>query len=206
MLIVENDCFLRELLKNYFDNSKEYEVSAVLSDAGLAPSLCFNRHIDVALMDICTDDDNRGGIKAAEVIKRRDPRIKVILMTGVPETNYIAEAKAAGVNSFLYKNDTIENLYETVERTMAGEEIWPNVDERKPKGIDFVLSDRENEVARLICCECLTRYEIAERLSLSPDTIKTITSRIMVKANVNNIRQFMKLMLSNDYFKPEDKD
>lgn len=204
MLIVENDGFLRELLKNYFDDSHEFEVSAVLADASLAPALCFNRPIDILLMDICTDDDNRGGIKAAEIIKRRDPRIKIVLMTGIPETNYIKEAKAAGVNSFVYKNDTIENLYDTVKRTMEGEEIWPSVSEKMPNTLNLYLSERENEVARLICCECLTRQEIGERLNLSSDTIKTITSRILLKANVPNSRQLMKLMLSNDYFKPED--
>ncbi|MDO5726082.1 MAG: response regulator transcription factor [Tissierellia bacterium] len=204
ILIVENDVFLRELLVKYFEDSNKYIVTAAIAEATYAANLCSSGKVDLALMDICTDDDNRGGIKAAGNIKKKYPNIKVVLMTGVPETDYMKEAKAAGVDSFLYKTDSVDKLLDVVDKTLDGKSIWPELSETPLKNITFTLSQRENEVARLICCECLTRQEIAKRLYLSPDTVKTITSRILVKVGVDNIRQLMNFMLANDYFKPED--
>ncbi|MDO5713532.1 MAG: response regulator transcription factor [Tissierellia bacterium] len=205
ILLIENDGFLRELLVKYFEETKRYEVIGAMAEGSNVLELCEQGNIHLALMDICTDDDNRGGIKAAKMIKTKYPDIKVVLMTGVPETDYMKEAKEAGVDSFLYKTDSLDKLLEVVDKTMEDYSIWPELSETPLKDITFTLSKRENEVARLICCECMTRQEIAKKLFISPDTVKTITSRVLVKVGVDNIRQLMSFMLSNDYFKPEEK-
>ncbi len=204
MLIVENDNFLKELLCEYFNNSGNYKVVAAVTDASYAPSLCFELNVDVALLDICTDDGNYGGIKAGTEIKKRYPHIKVILMTGIPEANFISEAHSGKIDSFLYKSDTIENLYNAVELTMSGKSIWPEEGEHPFVKLDISLSAREKEVARLICIGCLTRSEIAKKLDISPNSVKTITSRIFVKTGVDNARELMKFMLANDFFLPEE--
>lgn len=203
MLIVENDNFLKELLTEYFNDSEKYKVVASITDASLAPSICFELGVDVALLDICTDDGNYGGIVAGTKIKRDYPHIKVILMTGIPESNFIAEAHSGKIDSFLYKSDTITNLYNVVEATMAGENIWPEESNQFSRS-HISLSNREKEVARLICCNCLTRTEISEQLGISPNSVKTITSRIFVKVGVDNARELMKFMLANDFFIPEE--
>ncbi|NLY09483.1 MAG: response regulator transcription factor [Tissierellia bacterium] len=201
ILIVENDGFLRDLLTDYFNATGNYKVVASIGDASLAPTLCSKNQVDLALMDICTNDDSRGGIIAAGIIKNNFPHIKVMLMTGVPEADYMKEAKAAGVDSFIYKTDTIEKLLEAVEDTMLGDNQWPELLDTPLKNFNFSLSPREQEVARMICCECLTRQEIAHTLSISPDTVKTVTSRIIDKVGVENIRQLISYMLINEYFK-----
>lgn len=204
MLIVENDNFLKELLTEYFNDSGMYKVEASITDASFAPSLCFELGIDVALLDVCTDDGNYGGIKAGTIIKRTQPHIKVILMTGIPESNFISEAYSGKIDSFLYKSDTIENLYNAVEATMSGKNIWPEDEDTQFAKLDIPLSEREKEVARLICCNCLTRNEIATLLEISPNSVKTITSRIFIKIGVDNARELMKFMLANDFFIPEE--
>ncbi len=206
MLIVENDNFLKELLTEYFNESGKYKVVGSITDASFAPSICHELGIDVALLDICTDDGNYGGIVAGTNIKRMYPHIKVILMTGIPEANFISEAHLGKIDSFLYKSDTIENLYNVVEMTMAGENIWPEEDEgsRQFSKLEIALSNREKEVARLICCNCMTRIEIAEFLDISPNSVKTITSRLFTKVGVDNARELMKFMLANDFFIPEE--
>lgn len=204
MLIVENDNFLKELLTNYFNDSGKYQVVASITDASYAPSLCYELDVDVALLDICTDDGNYGGIRAGTEIKQLYPYIKVILMTGIPEANFISQAHSGKIDSFLYKSDTIENLFNAVEMTVSGENIWPEEEEHPFTKLEISLSPREKEVARLICCSCLTRSEIAQKLDLSPNSVKTITSRIFVKTGVDNARELMKFMLVNNFFLPEE--
>lgn len=204
MLILENDRFLRDLLTQYFNDSKKYTVVSSLDNSKDILEICFNKRVDVGLLDICIEEDSRGGIRVGKKIKKYYPRIKVILMTGVPELSYIQEAREAKVDSFIYKHNTIEDLFDAVDKTMKGKNIWPEFNKMENNSLSFLLSPREEEVARMICCECLTRAEIAERLNIQPGTVKTITSRILVKTNVKNIRQLMALMLSSQYLKPEN--
>ena len=207
IIIVENDGFLRELLVKYFEETNKYYVYGAYPTTKDILRNCNHPDITLALMDNCTDEDNRGGIKGARKIKRRFPHIKVVLMTGIPETDYMKEARAAGVDSFLYKTDSLDKLLEVVDKTIEGNCVWPELAETPLVNMPFTLSNRENEVARLICCECLSRKEIATKLNISPDTVKTITSRVLAKVGVDNIKQLMSFMLSNNYFKPEkDED
>ncbi|MDO5690802.1 MAG: response regulator transcription factor [Tissierellia bacterium] len=202
MLIVENDNFLRELLVRYFDATGKYKVVASFLDASRAISHCKKYNVDIALLDICTEDGNYGGIRAGKEIKRQLPQVKVILMTSIPELSYLSEAKNAMIDSFVYKTDTIESLYQAVEDTISGKSIWPVEEHITSNTPTFQLSQREKEVARLICCECLTRNEIAEKLGISPNTVKTLTDRVLEKTGVQSIRELLRYMLSNDYFLP----
>ncbi len=203
IVTVDNDNFLLELLCDYFEASKKYHVVGCTANAQEAFALCCNHFAHVVLMDISTDDGKFGGIRSGAIIKRVLPHIKVILITGLPEVGYIQQAKDGKIDSFLYKTDTIENLYHAVEETMQGKHIWP--EENLPTSDSSALSERELEIARMICCQCLSRREIADILQLSPNSGKTYTHRIYNKVNVNSFRELMKYMLVNDLILSDDE-
>lgn len=105
--------------------------------------------IDLILMDVCTAM-NVSGLEAAEKIKSRFPNIKIIIITSQPECSFIDRARAAGVESFWYKTASAEEILTVMDRTMAGESIYPDNTPSLKLGVadSDKFSDRELEVLR----------------------------------------------------------
>lgn len=107
VLIVEDQQILLDTFTSAMRNYDDIRVVAAIADAGTADLACRTWHPDCVLMDICADGDILG-IYATERIKKENPAIKVILMTGFPELNFLERGKEAGADSFLYKTSSME--------------------------------------------------------------------------------------------------
>ena len=122
------------------------------------------------------------GLLAAEEIKKQFPDIKIIIVTSLPEYSWIKKAKEIGVDSFWYKDENKENIIEIIDRTMNGEHIYPDETPMVKFGqvTNHDLTDRELEILK----EMLTgdsNQEIAERLFLSPGTVKRHVENLLFK-------------------------
>ena len=73
---------------------------------------------------VCTADEE-SGLKAAAKIKQYNPKIKIIIMTSMPEHSFIQKAKACGCNGFWYKEYGSTALMEVCDRVMNGEFVYP---------------------------------------------------------------------------------
>lgn len=87
------------------------------------------------------------------------------------EESYLKRAKAAGAESFWYKDVSPESLLEVMDRTMAGESLYPDrtPETRLGQVSSTQLTPREIEVLRLVC-EGLEYEEIAAELGISSRT------------------------------------
>ena len=186
VLIVEDDPMARQLLEIYVEKSKTYTLAQSVESAAFAELCCRARQIDLILMDVCTAM-NASGLEAAEKIKRDFPYIKVIIITSQPECSFLDRARAAGVDSFWYKNGTAEELVAIMDRTMAGEQIYPESTPPLQLGevTSDLLSDRELEVLReLVAGE--PDAAIAEKLHMSLRTVKAQIQSMRDKTGVRN--------------------
>ena len=172
VMIVEDDPMARKLFEIIVGGSGHYEVAESIESASLAEIYCMSEHIDLILMDVCTAL-HASGIDAAAKIKKRFPDIKIIVVTSQPECDFIERALKAGVDSFWYKEPSDEVLLALMDRTMAGESIYPDttpvLDLGLAKSIEFTA--RELEVLRELTSGD-TDEMIAERLNLSVHTVK----------------------------------
>lgn len=136
-------------------------------------------------MDVCTKG-SRDGIDVAAEIKARYPETKVIIITSMVEESYLKRAKAAGAESFWYKDVSPESLLEVMDRTMAGESLYPDAP-RRPAGqvSSTQLTPWEIEVLRLVC-EGLEYEEIAAELGISSRTVKRFVSSLLEKTGYSN--------------------
>lgn len=181
VLIVEDSRISREMFERQLDAMPGYRVSASIGNAANAEIVCLSNRIDLILMDICTADDE-SGLEAAERIRKGYPTVRIIAMTSMPEQSFIRKAKAAGCDSFWYKEDGEVSLQEICEATMAGLPVWPK--EIPAVMIGAVRSDeltaREMEVIRGLAGG--RKYEeIAEELKVSPNTVKYHMKNILQK-------------------------
>lgn len=125
VLIVENQEMPKQLFEIFVNSSENYVHVASLSDASLAPTVCRTRKVDLVLMDVCTAQ-NSSGLDAAEQIKKEVPSVKIIIVTSMPEFSWIKRAKEIGVDSFWYKDVNQETILAVMDRTMQGENIYPD--------------------------------------------------------------------------------
>ena len=186
VLIVEDDPMARKLLEIFVSTSDQYHLLPSLDSAAMAELYCMTNRVDLILMDVCTALD-ANGIEAAEKLKKHYPQIKIIIITSQPEYSYIAHARKIGVESFWYKEPTAEALLKIMDRTMAGESIYP--DSAPVTRLGAALSDdfteRELEVLRELVSG-KTDAAIAETLCLSVTRVKQHIQRIREKTQFAN--------------------
>ena len=151
VLIVEDQKMAQENMAAIVRSAENYTHVATIPNAGDTELICMAESIDLILMDVCTAHDENG-IDAAAIIKRKFPYIKVIIVTSMAEYSFIDRAKAAGADSFWYKDASRRELLEVMDRTMAGEHIFP---ERTPEvrlglATSYELTRSELEVIRAL--------------------------------------------------------
>ena len=171
---------------NKYLPQRRYEVAASISSAELAIIKCKQQPIDLILMDVCTKG-SKNGIDAAAEIKQQFPNIKIIIVTSMVEVSYLERAKDAKADSFWYKDLSREELIDVIDRTMAGEHLFPGETPRVKLGLatSAEFTSKEIEVLRLVC-EGLEYGEIAEKLNVSVNTVKTHVSHILQRTGYAN--------------------
>ena len=181
VLIVEDQDIPRDFFEIYINSSEHFEHLLSISDASAALSVCQNSKVDLILMDVMTEFGN-SGLDAAETIKQQFPSIKIIIVTSMPEYSWIARARKIGVDSFWYKDGHKDSILDVMERTMAGENIYPDETPliRIGNATNHEFTQRELDILKeLITGD--TNAEIAERLCISVATVKSQILHLMQK-------------------------
>ena len=179
VLIVENDPMARCLLEMFVSQNETYGVVASITCADLTPDLIREKAVHLALV-------NMEGLASASWLKEQFPYVKLIAMTGKPEHTYIERAKACGADSFWYQQSEAEALIEFMNRTMAGENLFP-----KPmtvylgQALSSDLTERELQVLRQVVAGA-TDAEIAARLGISLRTVKGHIQNLREKTGYRN--------------------
>lgn len=164
VLIVEDQAILRESLARSVGDQPDMTVVAAIADASEALGVALKERPDMILMDVCTEHDSNGIVAAAH-IKEQLPECRVIIMTGMPEITFVDQAREAGVDSFVYKNVGIDELFAVMRSTLAGYCTFPKPPESIFSGT-AALDDVELSILRL-ACEGKSRREIAAELFMS---------------------------------------
>ena len=186
VLIVEDDPMARKLLEIFVSTSDQYHLLPSLDSAAMAELYCMTNRVDLILMDVCTALD-ANGIETAEKLKKNYPQIKIIIITSQPEYSYIDQARKIGVESFWYKEPTAEALLKVMDRTMAGESIYPDSAPviRLGAALSEDFTERELEVLRELVSG-KTDAAIADTLCLSVTRVKQHIQHIREKTQFAN--------------------
>lgn len=200
VLVVDDHRALRDSFVKLFDKKASYQLVGQLSDAQQAPLFCQREQINLAILDVCTENGS-SGLDAAERIRKQDRQIKIIIMSGFNEITYTARAKQLGANAFVYKSKSLDFFNQTIDAVMAGQQYFP-----EPKKIAFPegdtpLSEREMEILKLLC-KHKKRREIAEELYISEMTVKRHISNMLVKTGFNDSVELAFYMISNGWINP----
>jgi two-component system response regulator DesR len=151
---------------------------AVASNTEEAVELARQGTPDVALVDLFLGE--RSGAELCEALREVSPKTRVLLISGAGWISPEA-AKAAGASGFVSKDWSADEVANAVRMVGRGMTVFA----RQAEGPATPLSPREREVLELIGAG-KTNREIAERLFLSPHTIKDHTTALYRKLGVRN--------------------
>ncbi|MBO4887017.1 MAG: response regulator transcription factor [Firmicutes bacterium] len=186
VVVVDDQNVARGFFEMHIKTSLRYELVRSLPAADLAISYLEQHPVDLVIMDIVMRY-GMDGLSAAEQIKKRFPKVKIILVTSMAEATWEKRAKAAGIESFWYKEYSEEPLIEIMDRTMAGESVYPSdapmVQFGKVTRQD--LTERELDVLRELTSGA-TNEEIAQHLFISVNTVKRHIQNLMDKSGYKN--------------------
>lgn len=151
VLIVEDQKMAQENMEAIVQSSEDYILAGTISNAADAELVCMHKPVDLILMDVCTAYDE-SGIEACAIIKKKHPKIKVIIVTSMAEHTFIEKAKEANADSFWYKDASHNELIDIMERTMKGEHIFPDKTPEVRLGLSssYELTNAEFEVLRAL--------------------------------------------------------
>ena len=181
VLIVDDQMIPRQLFENTVTASDRYTLAAALDSAAIADAWCAGGQVDLIILDVVMDDGPTG-LEAAGRIKASYPQVKIIVVTSLPDALFLQRARSIGVDSFWYKELQSAPLLEVMDRTMAGEQVWPDHPPRKQLGLadSSEFTDREMDVLRLLA-KGLSDKEISEQLHLSFNTVRYHVDNLMAK-------------------------
>jgi DNA-binding NarL/FixJ family response regulator len=153
---------------------------------------------DVVLMDVRMPDMD--GLEATKRIKEERPRTAVIMLTMHDNPTYLRDAVRAGAAGYLLKDVSKDELVDAVKQVATGgafiesQMLKGMLSEMKPTaptgagGVAKNLTKREREILALVA-EGMSNREIAEKLVLSPETVKSHVAAILEKLNVSDRTQ-----------------
>ena len=116
VLIVEDQAMPRQLFEHFINTSSRFALAGSIASAAFTEVYCLSRPIDLILMDVITED-GENGLDEAKKIKKKFPKIKIIIVTSMPEYSYIERAKEIGVEGFWYKETNEQPIIELMERS-----------------------------------------------------------------------------------------
>ncbi|SEG65965.1 DNA-binding response regulator, NarL/FixJ family, contains REC and HTH domains [Nonomuraea solani] len=197
VLIADDHLVVRTGFAELLDTQPDFEVAGAAADGAEAVRLCRELSPDVVLMDVRMPGMN--GIEATRLLAGPEgPR--VLILTTFDLDEYVYDALRAGASGFLLKDVTAERLFDAVRVIAAGEALLaPAVTRRLigefarlgPRGPEVALSaltPRETQVLRLVA-EGLSNPEIAARLVVTEETVKTHVSRMLNKLGLRDRTQ-----------------
>ncbi len=181
VLVVEDQEMPRQLFEIFIDSSENFKHVGSVANAGLALSMCRNQQVDLILMDVMTELGH-SGLDAAEEIKQVFPHIKIIIVTSMPEYSWLERARKIGVDSFWYKDGKKEAILDVMDRTMAGENIYPDNTPliRIGNSTNHEFTERELDILRELTTGD-SNAEIGNRLGISASTVKYHVENLLSK-------------------------
>lgn len=204
VLIVDDQKILLDGIAELFHGSDLVTVVGSITLPDLVEIYCSRKAPDLVLMDICMESKTTGFF-VTKRLKKKFPNIKVVLMTGFPEWNFIQKAREAGADSFIYKDGSADDFISCIRRTMEGEHVYPLPDGKESFGFGFYdarLTRREMEILSLLCRN-MSRKEVAQALGIAGSTVNFHINNMLTKTGHKNIVGLAVEAANRGYIDPE---
>jgi two-component system nitrate/nitrite response regulator NarL len=191
LLIVDDHALVREGLQARLQSEAGISVVGEAASAAEALEVAAALRPDVVLMDVALRGTN--GIEAARELLRREPRLRVLMLSMHDDPAYRRAAAAAGASGYVLKDSAASEIVGALRQVGAGGSCWTvgpgQASEALAAGAaatrDVPLTPREREVLALIA-EGLSSREIGQRLQMGVRTVETHRTNLRRKLDLSS--------------------
>ncbi|MGE7439300.1 response regulator [Kitasatospora sp. NPDC001175] len=202
VLIADDQTLLRGSLRLLLDSQPDLTAVGEAADGRQAVELTAVEQPDVVLMDIRMPELD--GLEATRRIVAAHENVRVLVLTTFDLDEYVYGALRAGASGFLLKDTPPAELVAAIRVIARGEALlapavtkrlikqfarMPEMGRRPTTGLT-AITDREREVLELVG-RGLSNQEIADRLVVSPATVKTHVGRLLAKLDARDRAQLV---------------
>jgi len=206
--IIEDNRLVREGMTDMLNELPDVKV--VLAATSLESATLKDANPRVILLDVGLQDKN--SLRLAEIVRKEMADSRVIVMDLLPVHEEIAEFVNAGVAGFILKDATFEDFVGTIRSVADGARVLPApmtgtlfsqiakvaVKRGRAAALEAVrMTQREREVIALIAVG-MSNKEIAQRLNIATDTVKSHVRNVMEKLALHTRLQIAAYAHSHD--------
>ncbi|HEV7678555.1 MAG TPA: response regulator transcription factor [Candidatus Dormibacteraeota bacterium] len=182
VLVADDHPVVRHGLCTMLEIEDDIVVVGRAADGEEAVAQARETHPDIILMDV--QMPNVDGIEAMRRIRAADPEARVIVLTTYRDEDYIFPSLRAGARGYLLKDASREELADAIRAVHRGESLLDPQTAEQSRSREG-LTAREIEVLELMAAQ-RTNAQIAEKLFVSENTVKTHVSNILAKLGCND--------------------
>lgn len=182
---------LKKILEKFFESN-----ITLIHDPKEALALNFNNY-NLAIIDM--EMPNIKGLDLIQKIKNRGENTNFMVISMHNKPSLIKKAKKIGVQSYMLKDDDVEEIINAAHTVLKGEHFLSSkIDQSflNNKNNTQIISPREEQVLRYISSG-KTMKEIGELLNISPETAITHSKKIKIKLNINSKAGLIKYAYDN---------
>jgi DNA-binding NarL/FixJ family response regulator len=192
LVVVDDHVLFRRGLVGLLEDLHEFEVVGEASDGIDAMGVIERARPDVILLDV--NMPRMDGISLVQALRRQKNPVRILMLTISQDDEDLLRAVKAGANGYILKNAEPEALHQALLNVAQGngalspEVVGPVLSALSKAVIEepaTLLSERELEVLACLA-EGLTTLQIASRLFISENTVKTHIRHILDKLEASN--------------------
>ena len=194
VLVVDDHALFTDAILPVLESMEEMEVLGVARSGREALELARSGRPDLVMLDLGLPDMT--GIEIGRELLVERPDLTILALTGRRDALAVREAMAAGFAGYLTKDTPLPSFAEHIRSALRGETVvptrleTPRVETRTPEEESATLlagqlTPRERQVLSLLV-EGSDNAEIASRLSVSANTVRTHVQSILTKLGVRS--------------------
>jgi DNA-binding NarL/FixJ family response regulator len=203
VLIVDDHALFAEALAVRLSTEADFEVLPVAPDSRRAAALVATEHPDVVVLDFVLGAES--GLEVLALLRRRHPDLRVVMLSALIDVEPIVAALRSGAVAWLSKTERADHVARVI-RSAANRGGWipPEIlgdvlrrlaaPATPTTGSLVDLTPREREVLQCMV-DGMNRAEIAARLGLSANTVRTHTQNLLAKLGAHSALEAITLAL-----------
>jgi DNA-binding NarL/FixJ family response regulator len=193
-------------VRSLFHNRPEVEVVAYAADADGALAACREHAPDVAVLDVALEGSRINGVQLCRLLRAERADVQVVFYTGVGGIGLARRLFAAGAAGIVSKGDRSGDLLKAVLLAARGRGYTsPAFAARADQATFAMLSPKQLAALRLIA-QGLDRRQIAERMGVGEETVKTHLAEVRRRLGAATSAQAVAIGLVNSIFDYADDE
>ena len=196
VLVADDHALFRKGFSQLIESFEKFEICHESADGHDILNFLENDTPDIITLDLGMPEFPESTILSA--IRKTNTKAKILIVSMHDELSLIKQTIQQGADGYITKNAGIEEVEEALNKMSKGEHYLPKAIAEQlafyeqKKSNSNSLTPREMDILRMISIEGLSLIQIAERLDISPKTVTSHKSNIMLKIGATNNAEFIK--------------